>query len=320
MFERLHPIAVAVAESFASRARHEAGVVLGTRFPFHEKPLVSATAQLALALLALGSHVEVVAGAAGFVAGTRQRDGSFGDAGAESDVMTTWVAAELLSVTDPGFELAPTLEWLAARQQSSGFFRALGPEQPWLTLQVVELLRSAQRSFAERFRFPHVQTVNLDRKTQLPFFAYFVELGELFGTLPGTREVELEVGFLDLIGFREFNNRYGQALGDEVLAEFAAALSESSTLRAIRDGGDEFLLVGAPTHRGVFEQIARIQQAWPARFRARFGADAPAVLSRALVATCSGSGLLACREALGRGIGALKHAAIDAKLGLLQRL
>ena len=50
----LHPFAVAIAEAYAVRARAAGGIVLGDRYPFHDAPLTSANAQLAVGLSALG--------------------------------------------------------------------------------------------------------------------------------------------------------------------------------------------------------------------------------------------------------------------------
>ena len=52
----LYPFAAAIAGSYAASAQRAGGTVLGTRFPFHEVPLVSGSAQLASGLVALGVH------------------------------------------------------------------------------------------------------------------------------------------------------------------------------------------------------------------------------------------------------------------------
>jgi hypothetical protein len=88
----------------------------------------------------------------------------------------------------------------------------------------------------------------------------------------------------------------------------------------VRDGGDEYLIVGAPGSRDLAGKLRDLQRAWPARFRARFGLEAPAVLCRAIVARATGAELGPAREALGRAIGALKTAAVDPDLGILREL
>ena len=320
IFEALLPIVIAVAESMALRARATSGIVKGTRFPLHDRPLVSATAQLASTLLRLGSHFDIVAGAVRFVSSRLPTLGGWGDADDPPDLLTTLVAADLLASCDPDFDPLRTALFVAERQEQSGWFRALGPEVPWLTLELVRFLQDAEKPFAARFRWPHVPGANLDRKTGLPFFAYFAELTRLFRELPGLARSSLDVGFIDLIGFREFNNRSGQQLGDEVLAEFAAALRELAEARIVRDGGDEFLIVGAPASRNLAAMLRDVQRARPARFRARFGSEAPTVLCRALTVRTNGAELGPTREILGRAIGELKTAPVDPELGILREL
>lgn len=318
-FRSLRSLLVAVVETYTARARSRDGIVVGTRFPFHEKPLTSATAQLAVASLALGCHFDVAARSLEFVTASRRSDGGWGDADDPSDLLTTLVALDLLGHFDPRFDPTPTVSFLVKAQRADGLWRALGPEAPWLTAAVVELLQDMQRPFAERFRFPRAQADNLDRKTQLPSFAYFAEISRLFAALPGIASAEVELGFIDLIGFRAFNNRYGQAQGDAVLKLFAEALPTGSVC-AVRDGGDEFLLLGAPQGAPLESVMHDLQRSWPAKFRARFGADASPVLARALVTTTRGGAIMAAREALGRAIGELKTAECDPELGILRRI
>ncbi len=320
LLERLRPVIVAASESYAARAHRSNGVVVGTRYPLHQRALASASAQLGGTLLALGSHVELVASTARFVASERTPQGGWADADDPPDVLTTFVAADFLASIDPDYDLAKTIAFLCDAQESSGFFRAFGPEMPWLTREIAAWLERAKLPFARRFRFPSPPGANLDRKTALPFYAYFGELTRLFENVSGLGAASIEVVFIDLIGFREFNNRSGQALGDEVLAEFALALCEVDAARAVRDGGDEFLLVGAPTRLNLAEATRELQRRWPARFRERFGASAPPVLARALVGTTRASRLAAAREHLGRAIGQLKTAAVDPELGILREL
>ena len=54
----------------------------------------------------------------------------------------------------------------------------------------------------------------------------------------------------DIDSFKKFNDTYGHKTGDEVLKEFAAAISESirSIDRAGRLGGEEFLIVCPETN------------------------------------------------------------------------
>jgi hypothetical protein len=144
--------------------------VLGTRFPFHERPLVSASAQLALASLTLGCHFDVAARVLAFVAEQRRPDGGWGDADDPSDLLTTLVALDLISHFDPAFDPDPTVEYLKGRQGADGFWRAFGPEAPWLTAMVVDQLHDIEQPFAKRFRFPRVQPGPQDPPTIVCLF------------------------------------------------------------------------------------------------------------------------------------------------------
>lgn len=309
LLARMQPFAIAIAACHTPDARAH-GHVRGARFPFHEQPLVSASAFLASGLLALGLELPLVAELAAFVATAREPRGGWGDAAEPPDVLTTWAAASLLARVDPDFDARAVAAWLAARQTPQGLFRALGPETPWLTDVITSLLEESGRPFAERFRWPYLPDDNRDHKTRLPFYAYFTQLATMFEDLPGLARSTCRVAFMDLCGFREFNNRFGQDMGDDVLRAFADTLGEVGSAIAIRDGGDEFLLVGAPTFDGLPEAVERFRDRWPARFVERFGADAPVVRARVLVGECRGDRLVAAREVLGRAVGDLKHSEV----------
>jgi GGDEF domain-containing protein len=300
----LHPLAVAIASGYAATAE---GAVRGARFPYHDQPLASATAQLASSLLTLGSDLELAARQAEFVTGARRPSGGWGDASDPEDPLTTLVCADLLARIDPAFDPAPTLALFPSWQRPDGLLRALGPDAPWLTLSVLRWAAAARRPFSERFRWPHRAEAMLDHKTGLPFFAYFSHLADLFSTLPGLADATVEIAFIDLIGFRAFNNRFGQQAGDDVLRAFSIALGEIAEARSIRDGGDEFVVVGAPTRGRLHTDMDTFRRAWPARFRAVFGDDVPPVAPRVLVARTQGRDLRRAREALGRGITSLKN-------------
>lgn len=312
----LHPLAIAIAACYASSTT--GGIVLGSRFPFHDKPLVSASAQLASALLVLGSDLELAAQLAGYVARERRSSGAWGDATEPDDVLTTLVGADLLARIDPMFDPEPAVEAFRRMQSPDGLWRALGPDAPWTTREVIAFVERARRPFAERFRWPHRADAMRDHKTGLPFFAYFADLADVFGALPGLATAKTEMAFIDLIGFRAFNNAFGQNAGDDVLAEFAIELERIPHATTIRDGGDEFVVIGAPTRSDLFGAMETMRRSWPARFRARFGADVPPVAPRILVAQTQGTALRHAREELGRGITGLKtDPRADATFGLL---
>jgi GGDEF domain-containing protein len=303
--ERLRPLLVALATTYAEEAHRAGGCVRGSRFPFHDKLLVSATAQLGVGLLHLGMEIPLLARLVETVRSAIRPSGAWGDAQEPEDVLTTLLCAMLLARLDPGFEPARTARWFAARQRSDGLWVALGPEAPWLTWVIATWLDAAERSFAERFVFPSLQPGHRDRKTGLPSFSYFEDLGSLFGATRELAESRVELAFLDLAGFRAFNNAHGQDAGDAVLAELARALQEIPTAAVARDGGDEFLVVGAPTRRGLADALHGFRQAWPDRFRARFGERVP-VAARILLTSGAGKELRVMREHLGRALAPLK--------------
>jgi GGDEF domain-containing protein len=158
-----------------------------------------------------------------------------------------------------------------------------------------------------------------DRKTGLAFFSYFDDLGRLFAATPELAESRVELAFLDLAGFRAFNNAHGQDAGDAVLAEVARALTDIPTAAVVRDGGDEFLVVGAPTRTGLESSLDDFRRAWPARFAARFGDRTP-VASRILVTTGPAKELRSMRERLGRSLAPLKSSAPPGAEGMLVRV
>ncbi len=281
--------------------------------------MASSTAQLGAALLALGLDIPLLAE---LVESTRASLGphsAWADAGGPDDVIATLACAELLSRVDPGFDPLPTARWLTGRQRSDGLWIALGPEAPWLTRVIGEWLEKASSPFAERFAFPTVPASDRDRKTGLAFFSYFDDLGRLLGATPELAASQLELAFLDLAGFRAFNNAHGQDMGDAVLAEVARALSEIPSAAVVRDGGDEFLVIGAPTRAGLVGDLEAFRRAWPARFRARFGDTTP-VSARILVTCGAGRDLRGIREHLGRSLAPLKHGSAPGPEGLLARV
>ena len=173
-------------------------------------------------------------------------DGGWGDPGQPTDILTTLAAADLLIGLDPDFDPARTVAWFARAQEPEGWWRALDPEVPWLTAAVVEWLERARRPFVERFRWPGALKLDLDRRTQLPSYAWFADLARSVQEVPGLARAEWEIAFVDLAGFGKFNTENGQARGDDVIGAFGRALARVDVSRAIRDGGDEFIVIGAP--------------------------------------------------------------------------
>ncbi|HEX9550507.1 MAG TPA: diguanylate cyclase [Candidatus Limnocylindrales bacterium] len=302
----LHPLALAIATRYGTLANRLAGLVCGTRFPFEAVPLTSANAHLGVALWTLDYRPTLLAGIVSFVRAHRTADGGFADEGQFADPLTSLAAVDLLSTLDPAFDPGPTAGWFARTQEAAGWWRALDPEVPWLTAAIVEWLESAERPFAERFRWPAYQRVDLDRKTGIPGYVAFDRLARVFEAVPGIADVPVAIAFGDLAGFREFNNAFGQEMGDRVLRTFATALSEIDASIAIRDGGDEFLVVGAPTRPDLTADLERFGADWPARFRGEYGPSAGVVAPRFVVSSVAGRDLRSARERLGQAISGVK--------------
>ncbi len=308
---RFHPFALAIADGYGESARAAGGVGLGTRFPFHDRPLVSVSAQLAGGLLALGLQPDLIGALANFVTAAQSPSGGWGDAEGPVDPLTTLVALDLLAGLDPSFDPAPALGALERMQGADGWWHVLGPEAAWLTSELVALVRRCGLPFADRFTWPHLALEHLDRRTGLPFLSYLQGVVALAATLPRLGSEEVDVAFLDLAGFGAWNNSLGMNRGDALLAALAKELQAIPTALAIRDGGDEFLLVGRPMARGLVEQLETFRRDGPARLRATFG-DVPDVALRIVVTRAPMSGLIAARDELGRAMGPLKE-----RLGVL---
>lgn len=302
----LHVLAIAIGTRYGAIARRAGSVVVGRRGDGPVEPLVSASAQLAGALRGLSLYPSLMPWLVDFIAQSRSPGGGWADPGRKPDALTTLAAAELLSGIDPSFDPAMTVEFFCREQSAEGWWRADRLTATWLTCQVLDWLDAAERPFTERFRWPQPPRTSLDRKTRLPFYAYFSDMVRLIAELPGLSEADIELGFIDLAGFREFNNHHGQERGDAVLRIFADALAAIPQTMAIRDGGDEFLVLGPPTSTGLAGVMADFRAAWPGRFAAHFGTETDAVAPRVVVGRTSGRGLLMAREHLGRAIGGLK--------------
>ena len=304
---RLHPLAIAIATRYGTLASRLAGLVAGVRHPFEGVPLVSANAHLGVALWALDYRPSLLPGLVAFVRSRRRPNGGFGEDGQPADVLTTLAAGDLLAALEPDFDPRPTAAYFATAQEPAGWWRALDPEVPWLTGAVADWLTAAEQPFAARFRWPEHQRLDLDRKTGVPGYGAFDRIARVFDALPGLSSARVELAFSDLVRFREFNNRFGQDMGDRALRFFAGALAGVGAAMPIRDGGDEFMVVGAPTRTGLLDDLLELCSTWPARFRDEFGADVPAVAPRFVVATTTGRELAAAREQLGRAITGLKE-------------
>ncbi|MGH2463964.1 MAG: hypothetical protein ACRDGI_00740 [Candidatus Limnocylindrales bacterium] len=298
-------LATAIAYRYATMARRVAGPVIGTG-PFEGEQLVSASAALGSVLWQLRIYPSLVPELVEHVADKIRTDGGWGDPGQPTDILTTLAAADLLVSLDPDFDPQRTIAWFARAQEPEGWWRALDPEAPWLTAAVVDWLERAHRPFVERFRWPGALKLDLDRRTQLPSYAWFADLARSVQEVPGLARGEWDIAFVDLAGFGNFNTDNGQAKGDEVIGAFGRALARIQACRAIRDGGDEFILIGAPGDSNLLERLDAFRASWLAEFIATFGSEPNPVRPRITVSRCAGRDLAATRERLGRRIGEMK--------------
>lgn len=312
----LRPLATALALRYASIAERSDGIVKGSRFPFYGRPLVSGSAHLAAALRTLGLAPSLLADLTEFVAAERTPGGGWHDPDQPDDVLTTLAAAELLTSLDPSFDPAPTVAFYSQTQEPAGWWRALGPEVPWLTAGIADWIAAIERPFAARFRWPRIAETARDRKTALPTYAFLDDLARLMAATSALGASTIEVAFLDLAGFGGFNNREGQARGDDALRVFAAALAQLPGVMAIRDGGDEFILVGAPTATALRSGLDAFAAGWRGHFSQAFPGVEPMGV-RVVETTCRADSLMAARETLGRAIGV--HKSVHPESGVVAR-
>jgi len=304
-------LATAIASRYAARAERADGLVLGRAFPYFDKPMPSATAHLASAAARIGDGIDVVSPAAAWLPGQRNADGGWGDPGQGSEILTTIAVAELLGHLDPAFEPASVLEVLGdlvARGDPRP--ELIGPEWPWVAAEILAFAEWCRRPFRERFRWPHVPGYMMDQRVRVPRYEAYLVDARLFERIPGLSAAPVEVGFLDMAGFGVWNTGYGQAAGDELLALLTSELRTLPESRTIRDGGDEFLVIGAPEAVGLEERLRALFTRWATVSRERYP-DLPVVPLRASVTVTRADGLRTARENLGRWIGEVKHAYPD---------
>ena len=270
---RLRDLIFALATRYGGLASRAGGAVMGTRFPFFETRLVSASAHLALGLWRCGVYPSVVPSLVDFVARSRHGSGAWADGEQQPDVLTTLAAADLLARLDPTFDPTPTAAWFVERQEPAGWWRALNPEVPWLTQAITGWLERIARPFSERFAWPSAPIWARDRLTGLTTMAILDELETVLAGVPGLAALPIEAAFLDLAGFGDFNSRQGQVAGDEVLATLGASLSDLDGVLPVRIGGDEFLLFGKPG--AVSGSLAASLEPWRDQWAVAMAVDHP---------------------------------------------
>jgi broad specificity phosphatase PhoE/GGDEF domain-containing protein len=305
--ERHVTLGEALATRYATLAGATGGLVQGVRFPFFGVAMPSATAHVAAAVALLGvgrRHLPAMITALGRA---RNRDGTWGDPGQPGDALSTIAAVDLFASLDPSFDTQAALRALDRTPEAQRGWAAIGPELPFLAAEVASLRDRLALPFAERFRWPHVPDRTLDLLTRLPVRDAFEGLAELFGCVKALGDEELDLAYLDLAGFHNWNNRNGMTAGDNVLVELAVALREIPDARAFRIGGDEFLVVGAPGRRDLKDDLHAFAAAWPGRVTARFGAVRDPVAPRILVQRRPASTLRDGMEVLGKELGGFKR-------------
>jgi hypothetical protein len=301
---RLRDLLFAIAIRYGSLAARD-GRVRGIRHPFHDRPLVSASAHLASGLWRMGVYPSVVPNLLGFVRSSQTSEGSWADDKQPADVLTTLVAADTLARLDPAYDPSLTVGWFVRRQERDGWWRALGPEVPWLTAAVLDWLALVDRPFSERFAWPSSPIWARDRLTGLTTVATLDEIASVFEGLPSLGSERVEAAFLDLAGFGEWNASHGQSRGDDLMSVLGSALRDLSGVLPVRIGGDEFLIVGKPGATDLRPTLDDWRAGWPERLVA---AGMPAVVSpRIVMSHAPARDLRSLRRTLGDEIGALKR-------------
>jgi diguanylate cyclase (GGDEF)-like protein/putative nucleotidyltransferase with HDIG domain len=82
----------------------------------------------------------------------------------------------------------------------------------------------------------------------------------------------ISLAMIDLDGFKKYNDKFGHASGDVILADFAKVLTETlrKTDTAFRYGGDEFIVIFPATNaERAKEVIERISKKWLKRLAAK---------------------------------------------------
>jgi GGDEF domain-containing protein len=267
--DRLWYMAAAIAFRYAALAQRAAGPVLSA----DGVAIASGSACLGAALWRLHIYPTLVPALLEFTLDELGADGAWADPGAEPDPLTTLVAASFVGSLDPSFDPRPTVEYFKRTQGPDGLWCLRGRPDAWLTREVLGWLETSTLPFARRFRWPGTLKVDRDRRTGLPMFGYFVDVERGINELTALSRRPIDVAFIDLAHFGDYNNAMGQAKGDEVIVAFGEMLGRVLAAQAMRDGGDEFTVLGVPGDDGpsLKVRLERFQHDWAVEFARRFG-------------------------------------------------
>jgi len=298
----------AIGSRYAARATRTGGLVTGRSYPYFDQPMPSATAHLASAAARTGEGIALIAPAVEWLTAQRNPDGGWGDPRQGSDILTTLAVAELMGYLDPRFDPAAVLDVLGSLVDATGGRPVLiGPEWPWVAGELLAFAAWSERPFRERFRWPHMPDSVVDQRVRVPRYEAYLVDARLFERVPGLSAAPIEIAFLDMAGFGAWNTDHGQAAGDELLALLTSQLRTLPESRTIRDGGDEFLIVGAPESTGLEDRMRALFARWPAVSLKQYP-DLPVVPVRAAITGTRADDLPEARVRLGVWIGEVKHA------------
>jgi GGDEF domain-containing protein len=300
-------LVTALATRYVLRASRTKGIVHGQAFPFFGSPMTSATVHLAAASAIVGEGLGWVDEQLAYLRRERRHGGGWGDPRQDADLLTTLAAARLLGSLDPSFEPGGVVETLAGLAARAGPRpAAIGPEWPWIAVELLAYEDWSRRSFTDRFQWPNVPPSAFDGRVGVPRLEGYFAVADLFTAVPALGGGLVDVVFLDLANFGHWNSLYGQDAGDRLLELLTAELRTLPRSRTYRDGGDEFLVLGAPGTDELEANLRRLCAGWPEASRRAFP-GLPVVPIRAVISRERASHLRKARERQGVDIGVLKQ-------------
>ena len=127
----------------------------------------------------------------------------------------------------------------------------VGPEWPWVAAELLAFGTWSRRPFRERFRWPHVPPWMTTGASGCPRYeAYLRRRAPVRGACPASPARPWRSRSWTWPTSAPGTRDHGQAAGDELLALLTSLLRAIPESRTIRDGGDEFLVIGSPAGHG----------------------------------------------------------------------